>query len=57
MLQCFLFKDFKCPTCHLGFIEKVEEQQTPEEPDDDMDFPNDNFLVRYYYILIILFFK
>ncbi|XP_025413583.1 E3 ubiquitin-protein ligase RNF126-like isoform X2 [Sipha flava] len=33
--------EYTCPTCNLGFIEKVEEQQTPEEPDDeDMEFPN-----------------
>jgi len=30
----------------LGFIEKVEEQQTPEEPDDeDMEFANAHFMV------------
>jgi hypothetical protein len=30
----------------LGFIEKVEEQQTPEELDDDeLDFSNAHFMV------------
>jgi E3 ubiquitin-protein ligase RNF115/126 len=39
--------DFTCPTCHLGFIEKVEQQQTPEEPDDDdMEFANAHFMVN-----------
>jgi len=38
----------------LGFIEKVEGQQTPEEPDDeDMEFANAHFMVRDYSILII----
>jgi len=33
----------------LGFIEKVEEQQTPEEPDDeDMEFANAHFMVCNY---------
>ncbi|XP_026817899.1 E3 ubiquitin-protein ligase RNF126-like isoform X1 [Rhopalosiphum maidis] len=39
--------DFTCPTCHLGFIEKVEEQQTPEELDDDeLVFSNAHFMVN-----------
>lgn len=36
----------------MGFIEKVEGQQTPEEPDDeDMEFANAHFMV---YLCVIL---
>ncbi|XP_050441549.1 E3 ubiquitin-protein ligase RNF126-A isoform X2 [Adelges cooleyi] len=39
--------DFKCPTCNMGFIEKVDEQTRPEEPDDeDMEFADVHFMVN-----------
>ncbi|VVC26822.1 Hypothetical protein CINCED_3A005516 [Cinara cedri] len=37
--------DFTCPTCNMGFIEKVE-QTTDEPDDDDMEFGNPHFTVN-----------
>lgn len=35
----------------MGFIEKVEEQQTDEPDDEDMDFSNAHFMVCQYSVL------
>lgn len=57
-LTYIFFKEYTCPTCNLGFIEKVEEQQTPEEPDDeDMEFPNAHHYMVFQFFIFIMNFK